>query len=490
MSESSVAVTTRSRWLGVLVTVTLLSIISFRMYRVVHAQAPAPSELAVYSQQTAYKVPLIDVKGQSYIGLAELLEPLGPIEAKLDGKKYKLRLTVPGAKQVDLEFHDGKDKGKVRGDGYKLPANFVVQDGRGYVPLAAVTGLLVRMGLQPAELHIASSRLFIGNVAQRFTLELKKGTPSRLLVGFSAPVNPTIGTEPGGLRLTFRRDPVTFPVDHLSYDDPLITGAAYSELGGVAELNITSSGPLMANFADGGKTIIISAAPAPALAVAQPVAPAVPQLPVQLPSQPLPSKPAGPRFLVLIDPAHGGSEIGAAITPQLPEKDVVLALARRLQRDLGGRGITSSLLRSGDNSIPLDQRAISANAARPALYIALHAANTGKGVHVYTALLPAENLSARGFLPWDSAQAAFTDLSNTVAGSVAAELEARKLPNATLPAPLRPMNNIAAPAIAVEIAPPSAKVADIASAAYQEQVAQSIAAGVAAIRPKLPEVRP
>ena len=195
-----------------------------------------------------------------------------------------------------------------------------------------------------------------------------------------------------------------------------------------------------------------------------------------------------PRFLVLIDPAHGGTEIGAAITPELPEKDVVLALARRVQHELGDRGIAAWLLRNGDYAIGLDQRAISANAARPALYIALHAANTGKGVHVYTAMVGPEDLSPRDFLPWDTAQSAFTDLSGSVAGSMSAELESRKLPNLTLTAPLRPLNNVAAPAIAVEIAPPGANVSDIASPEYQEQVAQSIAAGVAAVRAKLPEV--
>ena len=143
---------------------------------------------------------------------------------------------------------------------------------------------------------------------------------------------------------------------------------------------------------------------------------------------------------------------------------MVLALARRVQRELNSRGIAAGLLRNSDVAITLDQRAVSANAARPALYIALHAANTGRGVHVFTELLPAANASPQSFLPWDTAQAAFLDLSGTVAGSVAAELETRKLPNATLFAPLRPMNNIAAPAIAVEIAPPSENVDEIASA--------------------------
>jgi len=109
---------------------------------------------------------------------------------------------------------------------------------------------------------------------------------------------------------------------------------------------------------------------------------------------------------------------------------------------------------------------------------------------VFTSLLPPSTLSRQDFLPWETAQSAFLDASGAVAGSVAAELEARKLPYTTLVAPLRPMNNVAAPAIAIEIAPASDKVEEIAGAAYQEQVAQSIAAGIVAIRGKLPEVRP
>ena len=340
------------------------------------------------------------------------------------------------------------------------------------------------------EFHPAARRLFIGNVQVRYTLELHKDNPSRLLLGFSAPVNPSIATEPGRVRLTFRREPVvSASAETVPYADPLITGVSFSEHDGLAEIDITGTAPLMANFADAGKTIIVTGAPAPPPPPQEASPP--PPVPANTQNQPPPPRqPATPRFLVLIDPAHGGNDIGAAITPSLPEKDVVLALARRVQHELQSRGIAAGLLRTSDVAITLDQRATSANAARPALYIALHAANTGRGVHVFTALLPAANLSPTGFLPWDTAQAAFLDLSGSVAGSVAAELESRKLPNTTLLAPLRPMNNIAAPAIAVEIAPPAGTIEDIASAAYQDQVAQSIAAGVAAVRAKLPQVRP
>ena len=456
----------------------------------VHAQAPGQNQLTVYSPQTSYSVPLLDVNGQPYAGLVELLEPLGSVDARIDGKKYKLHFTPPGGRPLEVQFAGGKDKGKVRGNGYKLPANFVLQNGRGYVPLSVTSEIISRLLGSDAQLHPAARRLFIGNVQARYTLELHKDNPSRLLLGFSSPVNPSIATEPGRVRLTFRREPiVSSGPENVPYSDPLISGVTFSEHDGLAELDVTGTAPLMANFADGGKTIIVTGAPAPA-PVAQEAPPAAPAPANPQNPSPQPRQPAGPRFLVLIDPAHGGNDIGAAITPSLPEKDVVLALARRVQRDLVNRGIAAGLLRNSDVAITLDQRAIWTNATRPALYIALHAANTGQGVHVFTAMLPAANLSPQGFLPWDTAQAAFLDLSGSVAGSVAAELESRKLPNATLLAPLRPMNNIAAPAIAVEIAPPAGNVDEIASAAYQEQVAQSIAAGVAAVRAKLPEVRP
>jgi N-acetylmuramoyl-L-alanine amidase len=399
-----------------------------------------------------------------------------------------VKFTPPGGRAVEAQFNEGKDKAKLLGQNYKLPANFVLQNDRGYVPLSSVTEILNKLLAKPVQLHSAARRLFVGDVPIRFSLELDKSTPPKLVVSFPSPVNPTVATEPGRVRFTFRREPVVSAgQDTTNFDDPVITGAVFAEHDGLAELDVMGTSPLMASFADGGKTIIVTPVPPPPPAPPPPTP--QPQAPAQTQAQP-PKPPSGPRFLVIIDPAHGGADSGASITASLVEKDVVLALARRVQRELASRGIAAGMLRNSDVAIALDQRAASVNAARPALYITLHAANTGRGVHVFTSLLPAANLSRDGFLPWDTAQAAFLDLSGVAAGSVAAELESRKLPNTTLVAPLRPMNNIAAPAIAVEIAPPDDTVDNIAGAEYQEQVAQSIAAGIAAVRSKLPEVRP
>jgi N-acetylmuramoyl-L-alanine amidase len=457
--------------------------------RLAIVQAQGADQLTVYSQQTTYSVALVQSQGQPYIGLVELLEPLGSVDARPDGKKYKLRFTPPGGRAVELQFNEGKAKGKVLGEGYKLPANFVLQNGRGYVPLSAAPEILTRLLAKPVQLHAAAKRLFISDIGVRYTFQLERGNPPRLTINFPIAVNPSIATEPGRIRFTFRREPViSNGQDKVSFDDAVITGAEFAEHDGVAEIEVMATAPLMASFADAGRTIIVTAVPPPPPAP-PPVAPP-PTAPPNAQAQP-PKPPAVPRFLVLIDPAHGGSDSGAAITPSLVEKDVVLALARRVQRELAGRGIAASMLRNSDATIGLEQRALSANAARPALYISLHAANTGRGVHVFTSLMPATSQPRQdAFLPWDTAQAAFLDLSGSVAGSIAAELEARKLPNNTLVAPLRPMNNIAAPAVAIEIAPPGDNVEDVAGPEYQQQVAQSIAAGIAAARSKLPEVRP
>jgi N-acetylmuramoyl-L-alanine amidase len=472
-------------WLGVILPAVALALLF--AYRA-NVQAQSAEQLTVYSPQTTYSVAILDLQGRPYVGLIELLEPLGSVEGKVDGKKYKLRFTPPGGRSVEAQFNEGKDKSKILGENYKLAGNFAQQNGRGYVPLNAVPEILTKLLAKPMQLHPSARRLFIGDIPMRFSMSLDKSTPPKLIVSFPAPVNPSISNEPGRTRFTFRREPVVSSgQDSANFSDSIITGAVFAEHDGLAELDVMATEPLMANFADGGKTIIVSPVPPP-----PPPAPAAPAPQTQAPAQTAtaPAKPTGPRFLVIIDPGHGGAETGAMITPTLLEKDVVLALGRKLQRELQARGIAAGLLRNSDVAIALDQRATATNGARAALYITLHAANTGRGVHVFTSLLPATNVQRTAFLPWDTAQAAFLDLSGTVAGSVAAELENRKLPNATLVAPLRPMNNIAAPAIAVEIAPPGDKVDDIASAQYLEQVAQSIAAGVAAVRSKLPEVRP
>ena len=473
-----------SLWLRLILPAVALAA-AIAHFAIIHGQNA--EQLSVYSAQSNYSVPLIDVKGLPYVGLVDLFEPLGDIEARPDGKKYKLRFTPPGGHAVEAQFNEGKDKAKILGGNFKLPADFVLQNGRGYVPLSSAPEILSKLLAKPVQLHPTARRMFVGDVPIRFSLDLDKSTPPKLTISFPSAVNPSIATEPGHVRFTFKHEPVVSNgQDSVNFDDPVITGAVFAERDGLAELDIAATAPLIANFADGGKTIIVSAVPPP------PSVATVPAPQLQVPAQimtPQPKAPTGPRFLVLIDPAHGGSDSGASITPSLVEKDVVLALARRVQRDLEANTsrpacCATPTSRSRSTSAHLGKRCASG-----VVHLAPCRQHWTRCACLYLDAAGGE-LVACGFLPWDTAQAAFLDLSGVAAGSVAAELDSRKLPNTTLVAPLRPMNNIAAPAIAVEIAPPDDDVDNIAAAEYQEQVAQSIAAGIAAVRSKLPEVRP
>ena len=227
------------RWLGLTLTAMLVTLIAH--YAIVLAQSS--EQLTIYSPQTSYSVPLLDQAGQPYAGLVELLEPLGTIDAKPDGKKYKLRFTAPGGRQVEAQFNEGKDKSKVRGENYKLPANFVLQNGRGYVPLSAVPEILTKLLATPVQLHPSARRLFIGDVPMRFTLELDKGNPPKLIASFPSPVNPSIATEPGRVRFTFRREPVVSSgQDSFNFSDSVITGAVFAEHDGLAELDRYGNG--------------------------------------------------------------------------------------------------------------------------------------------------------------------------------------------------------------------------------------------------------
>jgi len=81
---------------------------------------------------------------------------------------------------------------------------------------------------------------------------------------------------------------------------------------------------------------------------------------------------AGGVRVVVLDAGHGGGDPGVR-AGGLAEKDLTLALVRRLREELGARGLTHVLLtRDEDRTLSNDQRAEYANHARADLYLSLH----------------------------------------------------------------------------------------------------------------------
>ncbi len=76
---------------------------------------------------------------------------------------------------------------------------------------------------------------------------------------------------------------------------------------------------------------------------------------------------------IVIDAGHGGHDTGAIGPTRVREKDVVLAIAKRLERKLRHAGFEIVLTRRDDRFLPLEERTAIANASHGDLFVSLHA---------------------------------------------------------------------------------------------------------------------
>jgi N-acetylmuramoyl-L-alanine amidase len=456
--------------------------------------APSSDEahISVYSPVANYTLPVLERGGRDYVGLLELLEPLGRVSTESNTRTLHLRYNA-----IDADFVAGRTRAKIHGRDFDFAAPFLIENARGLVPLSSLNALLPRFLGSPVNFHESARRLMIGGVGIQTSFRLDAAAPPRLMLSFSAPVNPTISTEPGKLKMLFKRDPVMSPGSQsISFDNKIITHATYAENNGDAELDVTANEPLIASFSADRKTITISTSNSTtASSAAQPATSAggAGQYPAQPSSSPdavsgnanVNSGASVRRILAVVDPAHGGDERGAALTDKLAEKDVTLEFARLLRHELELRGFVVSLLRDSDTSLTLDQRAASANMARAGIYITLHAVSQGTGARVYTALLPVAGPDKGLFHAWNMAQADALPVSRTVSAAIVGEMQKREFPTRAASASLRPLNNVSIPAVAVELAPGAAGIADLTSPNYQQRAASAIADAVASLRDRL-----
>ena len=96
----------------------------------------------------------------------------------------------------------------------------------------------------------------------------------------------------------------------------------------------------------------------------------------------------GPRRVIVVDPGHGGKDVGALGISGTHEADIALALARRVAKQLERRLDAEVVLtRTDDTFISLSERAAIANALDADLFISIHAnaatAPTVWGIETY-----------------------------------------------------------------------------------------------------------
>jgi N-acetylmuramoyl-L-alanine amidase len=148
---------------------------------------------------------------------------------------------------------------------------------------------------------------------------------------------------------------------------------------------------------------------------------------------------------VVIDPGHGGEETGAVSPTGLSEKDITLAIARRLRAALDGQPeVVAILTRDDDRRMSLRDRTALANTRRASVLISLHlntsASDTPHGAE-FTVLAvddadgaalesPGTPVPVAGgatrvieFVPWDRIALRHRDESLRLARTMAASFE-------------------------------------------------------------------
>jgi len=190
--------------------------------------------------------------------------------------------------------------------------------------------------------------------------------------------------------------------------------------------------------------------------------------------------------IVVLDPAHGGTDPGARGTGGIRESEIVLDFATQVKHALEQQGFQVMQTRQANDNPSFDDRSAIANAQRGAVFVTLHISSTGLPgtARVYVnSDLPAVTAS-NGLIPWDRAQAPFLGLSRKLGDLVQGVLAQRfkGSPDTAQTASVRQLRTTAAPAIAVEIS--SVTVNDRMDLDRMAPgVAEAIARGVTAFRP-------
>ena len=193
---------------------------------------------------------------------------------------------------------------------------------------------------------------------------------------------------------------------------------------------------------------------------------------------PVPAAPQ-PRFVVVLDAAHGGDDPGGKLDTQA-EKAYTLSLSVKLRSLLNARGIQVVTTRESDTNVDTNRRAEIANHANAQACLSLHASQTGSGVHLFASSLPPAPPTR---LPaWKTGQSAYVTRSLAMAGILNSALQHAGIAVTLGRTAMPTVDSMTCPAVAVEIAPERGPDHKITSAlddpAYQARVAEALAAAL------------
>ncbi|HEY7059303.1 MAG TPA: N-acetylmuramoyl-L-alanine amidase, partial [Vicinamibacterales bacterium] len=313
------------------------------------------------------------------------------------------------------------------------------------------------------------------------------GSVTRVTLDVAPPTPHTVAQEGARLLIRFDADALDAALPATPSTDALQA----IRLGDTPQVVALDLGPRFASFraadqagAAGATRIVVdlvTQTEAPAPGTPPPPTPTPGQPPGASPTEPPPLldlPPPGGLRAIVIDPGHGGDENGAKGAQGILEKNITLAVARRLKAALETRlGVRVLLTREGDQTVPLDQRAALANNNKADLFLSLHAnasiRSSVSGAEVFflslaeygdeaqeAARAQSETLPVLGggnrdieVVLWEMAQARHIEQSAAFAKSIEAALRERipMSPRALQQAPFRVLVGANMPAVLVEM---------------------------------------
>lgn len=459
--------------------------------------------LTVVSRDGRKPLPVTAINNQDYIAVDDVNAAFGTTSRE-DRLAGGLTITARGRSIVLTE---NQNVVSVAGRLVPLPAPPVRRDGRWFVPAdflprALSSALDVRLDFRRAarllivgDLRVPRvvTRVDAGSTSVAVTFDITPNTDSR------------VNAQSGRLVVQFDADALDLSIP-LVPQQGFVTAITPGDTPSTVAINLGqrfATYRVNASQPDAGSgrlTIELLAAttdatPAPAPAPPSPA----PDTRLVIPSQ----GPSTGLRTVVLDPGHGGDELGTQGAKGTLEKEITLSVARRLRTLIETRlGLKVFLTREDDRTMSLDDRSAFANNHQADVFLSIHANSAVrpalKGAEVYYLTVERADEEARkradenattlpalgganrtiDLILWETAQARYLEQSATLAGLIEQSLRSKieMSPRAVQQAPFRVLVGANMPAALVEIGYLSNadQEAQLSTAAYQDHVAQAL----------------
>lgn len=454
------------------------------------AQGTAPpTPLTLISREGRRPIPTTILSGQELISLDEVAS-LFQVSVREDALAGGLTLTYKGRTIV---VSADQPMASVSGRVVTLPSPAVRSGSRWLVPVEFLSRALAPIYDIRIDLRRPSRLLIVGDLrVPRVSARIDgPGPPTRATIEIAPAAPVTLATEAGRVVVRIDADALELAlpgggglIEQIrTGDQPTTVAVLLSDRAGPARAASTQT--------DGITRVVIEipAVGSPAETAAAPPAPVSPSdatAPLLLAS------PRSTLRTIVIDPGHGGDDVGVRGQGGAEEKRITLDVARRLRTLIEARlGIRVILTRDDDRIVSLDERAAVANNSKANLFLSLHLnaapAPGVAGAEVFHLRLDREGQDAQrsaetaavslpvlggasrtiDVIRWDLAQARHVDASAVLAGILEEDLRAHVMMSSRprQSAPLRGISGVDMPAALVEMA--------YLTNADQERLAQS-----------------